>query len=535
MRRVAASFALAAAGWAAIACAGSETSNVELLGLNLDYGFLVILDGDGNPTRLTAPFGIEGDRLIFGSLPVITFVGGESSFVLVGFDDTDAAASAGGFQRERASEITAVLKAPPNIPQREEKAAGGVLTRGLPEGTKLFSGALLTGLIRLENADQYREKILGAVTLEFPIEAEYCRIPKETLLGPFTDQVDAFTGALSAKPNVHQMFWLDPRRLFVATWTGVAVLEPGQPLQPGSRALTLAEGMPTPIAGLRVFAGDVDPRTRSSTISTRALIAGNNPDTRLSKIWELEIRGTSIALVRETEQPNPIGEISILYDGRQLVSSDEGRIFERDPNTGALTLIYELDTFVLKEEQIVHLRAVDDDRYPMIAATQGRVHLFDTQSGRFTYEELSQEGVGALDKLDFNLLQAGPNAGGALEFWAGGERDTLFRKIGAGNWERIHLQFPPRFFPCVAHDEESGALYYPGIWWKSAFTRDYIHLIPKECTAVVQVRREDLCVSVLQQDELDVEFTDDYLTAIDALEGHLAVGGDHGRTYRSAW
>lgn len=536
MRRPAASFALAACAAAAMSCGGAETSLLDLRGLDITYGFLALVDADGHPTRLTAPFGIRDERLVFGSLPVISLVGGESNFVLIGFDDSDVERSAGGFQLMRASEIAAHLSPPPNIPQREQKVNGTVLTRGLPEGAKLYSGALNTGLIDLAPADEYRETIFREISLEFPIDAEYCRVPEQTPLGPFTDQVNAFSRALSVKPNVHEMRWLDPQRLFVATWTGVAVLEPGQLLEPGTQVLLLSEGEPTPIEGEIVFSGDVDPSTRSSTISTLALVGANMTEKGSSKIWEIEIRGTDLFLRNQPETMQLlIGEIAILHDGRQFVTSNRGEIYSRNPDTGILTPFVTLPTAVTPELQYTHLRAVDDERYPMIAATQGRVHLYDDVSGRFTYVELYQGGAGALDRLDFNLLRTSHTPDGELEIWAGAERNSLFRKIGSNDWEKLSLQFPPRFFPCVVSDDDTGELYYPGIWWDAALTRDYAHLIPKECSALIQVRRSDLCVSVLPQHDLPVQNTRDYLVGIDALEGHLAVGGDHGRTYRSAW
>src|SRR5262245_7538650 len=98
--------------FALVGCASSERSRVEIEGLDLDYGFLVIIDDQGNVTRVIPPFGVAGGELSFGALPAITLVGNEEKFVLVGLEKLSLQKTFQGFEPARERELFADEGAP---------------------------------------------------------------------------------------------------------------------------------------------------------------------------------------------------------------------------------------------------------------------------------------------------------------------------------------------------------------------------------------------------------------------------------------
>lgn len=530
MRRLA---LLIAAAAALEHCASPETSRLEIGGLNLEYGFLIIFDADDQPTRVTPPFGIEGSAVAFGELPAITFSDDEKKFVLVTLDDALIARDEPAFVVARAREITSALKAP-EVRKRVDLPGDDGREIALPEGAGLFTGELGSGVIRLSAEEQLRETIARSVTIALPVDPEYCRVAGETPLASFTGEDPAFARVFMPAGHVNAIKFLDDERVLALTWNGAAILHRGQRLDPGPNTLLLIDPPPEANRGLRMQKVAIDPTTLTSSV-TRVLAGARDPATLQSELVELEIRGDVITLLDRRPLAFPFGDVAILRNGRQIISGYGGELYERNPRTRQLTFAIRLATHYENEEWPTHLLATDDDQYLLIASTQARVHVFDSTSMSFDYEELQQAGLASFDDLDFALLAAAHTPNGELEIWAGAERASLYRRIGSQGWRKIDFEYPPRFLDCEGADDDTGEPQYLGGWNAAVLTENYLHIIAFDCSALLQVRRDDLCVSVLPRGADAIGPTRAFSFTIDARHNAIAVGGLYGIVYGATW
>jgi hypothetical protein len=517
---------------ALLSCSKPEVTRVELTPLAFDYGFLVMLDSLGKPTRVSTSFGYSDGELRFGTLPVIELQDAEHSFVLVTlrrerFEEL-------GLLPERPQQLEVQKAPPPEVPKPRHRDHESTLLLAVPADAGLYFGEVREGMITFVEREETRAEITANITLEIPIDPEYCRIPDQSsldLLGPDPYVMQEFSIEEQSVAHFDQLEWLDEQRFLALTWMDMVVIEAGAPVVPGPHALRLLEEQPTAQEGLRLVRFAIDPRTRDSSV-LRILVVGAELKEKYSKVWELELRDGALSLLTETSTAGEMTDVVILEDGSEWFGLRGGVLLKRDAATGELHDI-PLEVF---EGDVgwTRLLALDDAELPLLVTTQTRAHLYHRDIDRFLHEILLQEGAAAGDPIDFGALAVDRSSDGKLDIWLGGERGALFRYLGGVGWRRVTLNYPPRILNCGAR-EDSGEYVYPGRFSGAAISRDYVHLILTDCNAILQVRRSDQCVSLVTRGDVELMPVQQKTKSVAAREGSLVAGTLGNQIFRSVW
>lgn len=514
---------------ATLACSDPEPTRADLSQLSFDYGFLVILDDTGTPTRVLPPFGYSGHELSFGTLPVVELGPRENSYILVTLERAELEPL--GFLAPRARELEARLEAPPDPVRRDPRETGDVLSLPVPETADLYFGEVSRGAVELTLREDVYPRIATSVTLQIPIDAEYCRIPNQSkmeVFGPGEYILQGFTAEEGSVAHFDQLEWLSDGNLLALTWMNILLVKEGEPLTPGPRALRLLETVPTAREGVRTVRFAIDPRTKADPVK-RILVVGAALDFDLSKIWEVELRGEELVLVTETSTIGELTDVAILDDGSEWFGARGGKILRR--NSGELEPI-SLD-IIQGDVGAPRFLVLNDPVRPLLVTTQTRAHFLDPVTQRFESTTLLQEGAAAGDPIDFVAVAAGRDPSGGLEIWIGGERGAIFRHLN-GSWKRMSFVYPPRIFNCGAR-ADSGEFVYTERFTGAALSSDYLHLVMSECNAILQVRRSDQCVSILSRNDEILAPIAQKSKSVAAREGSVVVGTLGGQIYRSDW
>lgn len=510
---------LTAAVWVS-ACSGPSTARFDLATIELDFGFLAILDDADRVKRVTAIFGLENGELAFGEIPTLELDRGEpEQIVLVAMSAEELAGGYPGFEPARASQLGVSLMVPEVRGFEKEE---GYFQRGeLPAAARAHLAELSTDEVSFHSIES--SILRGMVAIEVPVDPEYCRVPGQSPLQPFAGSADPFED-LSPRPfpDIRAVRWLDADRALVMTPTTIAVVRWKTPVEDGPGVLTLTDDR------LRAVPAS---RLAIDTAASRALIAGS--DGFRSLIWELEIRGEELVEISRQVHDMVLTDVAVLTGGEQIVAARDGFLFRRQPGTGELTLFEQLPSSQTALDNSVLLLAIDDPNTPLLAATPSNLHLYSAQTAQFSTQTLLAEGVNAFVPLTFTALAQGRSASGELELWAGAQLGYLFRRRDGG-WTRVNLNYPDRFLPCADGRNSSGKIEFSGRFSAAAVDENYLHLGLSSCSAVVQVRRLDSCVSLLVPEHEVVGDT----SGIRAVEvnDHRLIAGELGESlYGSSW
>ncbi|MCK6548093.1 hypothetical protein L6R52_19740 [Myxococcota bacterium] len=527
-------WALALAALLAQACSAREVTRIPLDDEDLDYVFLAVLDAGGVPVRVTSPFGIDGDRVTFGEQPAVELGPGEVSFVLVGLTREVLRADYPAFDELRASELSVTIDTPPRGKTTVVSPNGLARTSGaIPAAARVLApgpGGLLEPRVG-SNVRAFDE-----LTLHVPVDPEHCRVPGQSLLVPFASNRDPFAamprGSRPRSPWIRHLAWLDDDTVLVTTWTDVAVVARGGTLTDPAKIVRLLDVEPMDDGGPRMWQSALDPAPGPRR---RAWAVGGVIDGALGWLWELAIDARGIELVSTTTTSAMLTGVVVEGDGRVLVSTRDGQLFTRAPAGGPLVAAGSIDTYAEDDADLVMFFRTGNSEYPIAAGSRARLHLFEAATGSWVYEHLIQMGISAAEPLEFEAIAAGTTARGAPELWAGANRGYLFRKLGLGRWERIELALPPRFGDCGGTDEDTGQIVYRKHLVGLATTDAHLHIAPTECNAVIQVRRDDLCTSVLPTDDAPIRRASESPTAVLARPRELVTGLISGALLRSTW
>lgn len=528
------------------ACDSRVVTRLDLGALDVQYGFMVVLDAGRAPTRVTAPFGLEGGVLRFGSLPAVELEAGERSMVVVALDDAALSAGVGGFEPARASELGVAIQAPPPAPAILGDSPG-VKVAAIPPGARwLVADVEAGGDAPLEPLDSASQGLREQLALTVPVDPEHCRVPGQTASSPYTSTERVFAGLPAGRGTrvangIRDLVRLDPERHVIMTLTHVAVVELGRALElehlvelPGTNLLDPAA------IGAEAIALDPLP-TQDGRV--RIVVVGSVPQTEAhplppdGRIWELTVDGSSIAVsATEVVEDTPTA-VAIAADGSTFVGLLGGRVTSWARGAPAPGEVTQLEKYYFDGRDRTHLLSTGDLETPILAGTRGRLHLYDRSANRWRYEMLFQDGFASGELLDFLALAVAPRQSEdePLELWAGAQRGNLFRKVEGTAWERVTPSYPPRFEPCGQIDPERGEVVFQERFLDAMITDRYVHLTLLACSAVLQLRREDRCASLLGAPTEGVARTVEDLYGIDASEGRVVVGGAWGRMFTATW
>lgn len=494
-------------------CSGPSIARLELSSIELDYGFFAVLHGVDRVKRVIPPFGLEDGELIFGAPPALELDPDSSEqVVLVAMTAEDLANSYLGFEVVRAEELAMTVDAASG----SFESAKGTIQRGrIPETARTFEVELEGEEASLEPIDRSRLDRLFA--MHVPVDPEYCRVPDQSPLEPFTGVERPFQGLVrSGSEAILAVRWLDDDRALVLTYGAIAVVRRGTPLDVGPGFVALPGFLPKKLA--------LDATGARALVLGRSGIAG-------SAIWAFEVRGDALSALSRHEHPElELEDAAILHDGRQIIAQLGGDLYERDPATGALVAFEQLPRSAAEDDP-VSLLALDDPQHPLVATTSSRLHLYSAREQTFSTSVVSAPGLLGIEVLSFSSLAQGRTAEGGLEIWAGAQYGTLFRFRELG-WQNVRIGFPPRFSSCPTF-ESSGATMFSGRITSAALDPSYLHLGLSTCSPVLQVRRGDHCVSLLAPE--NGVHDGDGTSAIDVRNHRLIRGSLDGSLFSSSW
>src|SRR5687768_3556160 len=136
--RAAAAILLASAS---LACVDRRVMDVPLDEYAFEYGFVVLLDEDGNATRVSSPFGIAEGALTFGTLPAYELDSGEEEMLLVGLPQGSLRGAASLFDETRAGRMELLALGPTELPfYVKEPESGDYLVIDLPADAQVLRG-----------------------------------------------------------------------------------------------------------------------------------------------------------------------------------------------------------------------------------------------------------------------------------------------------------------------------------------------------------------------------------------------------------
>jgi hypothetical protein len=255
-------------------------------------------------------------------------------------------------------------------------------------------------------------------------------------------------------------------------------------------------------------------------------------------LFELELDGTSMRLVKTTTVADPLHVVAVDEAGNVAIGAGYGDIYVRRAGEDE----FEYHSFVPVDPQAeVLLRRLiwtGDPGFPLAATAIGTINLYDVAAGTWRSQDILTRIVdpgnlvGGGDQYVELVAIAAFHDGGVTELWAGGRRGALFRwRSGDSEWELISVQPPPSFDTCSV---PSGTypdtrIYLPIDDMQEAGDRLYFTI--RECSAIVEVRRSDLCTALVGTNALPAPRQSRDLQAIDMIDGELLIAGEKSEMY----
>ncbi len=499
---------------------------IEVGDTDFEYGFIVTYGSSGPPLRVSDVFGVKEGRVVFGGPPAVTLEDKETRFVFVALTADQLHPS---FDRDRASEMEAVLSPPPDDLEVEGTGLTHLVARtALPKEAELLTSDLATASGPLRAVEPTEFEIYERVTLRIPVDPEHCQIVGQSPLEPFAAEESP-----AGEAPIQNVHYLDRDRALITTVHQIFVVGRGA-AQPSSSWSILSD----PGNLQRDIMVDTAIGPLASDGSRRLVTVGGDFDPEApvyGKVWSLHLSATGTITLDAPTVPIPGGRILAAVfrpDGRALIGGTDGQLFELGPG----------DTEPTAGAVLPHRTDLSDSFYAMIPTSVGgytmlageRNHLFLFRGDTFTFQFIMFEGLAGPASLRFRGLAAVEDAEGA-DYWAVGDLGQVARKRGDRDWVLLSeagraLSFPPRFAPCAS---PSVPLSFNRMVTVIAAFEGYVHLGFEDCNAVAVVRRSDQCVSLVTPVNRDVAFQTSHPATIDRLDRRLLVGYTEGQVYET--
>lgn len=508
----------------AAACADSRIIDVSLEGYQFEYGFVVLLDPTGEPTRVSPPFGIRQGEVTFGSLPVYSLEQ-EDRFLLITLSEGQLAASVPHFDPARRDDLRLDPAPQSDLPNYEQTQEGQFLVVSIPAGAAARLAGADGRLVATELPEQ------GA--LRVPIAPEKCATIPDNTLVPFAANPKLVEPTQAASEDIRRVALADEATALALTERTLYLVRRDEPFQPvevtPDRAGNAAGAGLIDHDDYKLVAMHYD-RERGRLIAAGAARTGT---VGYGLILELTVGpngfawGDTIAVAGHAfldVAPDGAGGLALLRADLTVVGFD-----------GAGFTSYPALSLELGADEIRRIAHTGDPAYPLIAGSVGRIHLFDRAANAWLAETIPREyipvaGASGFEANDFTRAET-PE--GERELWAAGLFNVLLRKTGTGPWMPYAVDFPPRFSHCA-----DPATDYPALADTSGYDAvlvrgDRIYLSVRECTTVLEIERGTGCTALIPVLGTAL-FTANDLQALDAFGKTLLVGGEAALLYRAS-
>lgn len=530
MRSAAAAIVFLLAG-----CDGRAVERFELGDLDVEFGFLVVLDDQDRPTRTSEFFGISSDQKIsFGELPSFELTKNERGAVLVALDIAGLSAFT-GFDASRSAELRVVLEAPPESPEVEDPEENdpvrGVLRAAIPDSARFISVESEGHDRVLESTpapDALAQAIRQSIRLSVPIDFEYCRLPgsapkMRSLAGSPTSFREVDQGQDTAGSYFRHMERLDDGRIILISWSGIFLVRADAPFVMDGRHY-----LPFPMSGIAPSAFAIDPRPDPSGRKTILVTAGDphlaQPPRGALRTYTLG--DDDLQYVSSSTLSFPLGEVLIGGDGRVLIGLlSDTQLYERPAGADA----FELMPLPGRggDGGVSHLAATHDPELPYVATTHGRVHFYDSRSAMWGHEDIENPGVLRLERVRPMQVAIAPR-GDDFEVYVGGQYGLIFQRSIRGEWSSFTIPLPPRGYACSKSADATGPGAIPGIEGL-AVVDDHLLATLGQCSPLFVIDQSRTCSAVIPpEDGGVVREMSINLYNIDVKAHSIVVSGDHG-------
>lgn len=501
----------------------SETFSFPLSDVEFDYGFVVTFGEAGGPKRVSRAFGVADGRVVFGEVPALELEEEERRFIFVALKKGVIHPA---FVPARAAEIEGLLEAPPPGLVVEPSAANGRLTGKLrlPDDATLLTSALDGDDLRPVEPGEF--DLTDRITIRIPVNPEYCQNVGQTELAPYA----ADARPIPASDTINTVHLLDEGRLLVADSTRIFIVPRGgvtdTSTRPGPLWSVFDDPAGMPKDSLRSVA--VGPKRPDGSLPVVAVGGEYVVEPTYARAWPLRIEGDRI--VQEGPSVQTAGDafrsVGFTPDGRVWIGGNEGIIATLDEDGALATAV------ILPHRDDLHdytaaIHATGDSEYPLMISTRSRVHVLDRE-GTWTSQFIQRGGILGPDPLVFFGLGLVRDQEGA-ELWAVGSRSQIARRRDDGSFilledEEMTLSYPPRFEACASSRNPGEPLDFNRHIFAAAIGSAYVHLAYENCSALVAVRRSDLCVSMVPRRGAPPTFEEASIRSMDR-RGHLLVVG----------
>lgn len=527
------------------ACSARITDTFDLPLADMEAGFVALgREADGGAERVSEVFGVSSGALSFGALPNLQLSGADQTALLVVLDIEDVERAAPGFYPDQIKNLRAVVMAPPGTDKSVFSMEEQTLRIGLPAGTEVFaidyrnSGALVP-------FEGDRRILFSSLSLIVPIDPERCRIPDLPPLAAFTEKVlnpppyaprDMPAGYI----NFDQLKAVDRDTVLARTSYSVRMLKRGQ-----STTSTVGVIYPKDLDAadkeMKFFNIDID-RTPRADGTYRVLVGGAehlDPNAPFASgfVYELSVTSEGIVGSKLVDKfADAILGVAIDPQGKALLVGQLGNFYvlERDN-----TWTRELPVITSQNYAPNAFLATGDTTHPWAIGSTGVIYLFDDRSLTWEIFDIPLTffsdvlGVPGVKSIDVDALASARAEDGRLELWASGSAGALLRKVGDEPWRIIDLVKPPRFKPCASGGDYP-RMYFGGHLDALAVDGEHLFVTVRGCTALLEVRRRDQCVAMLEEADMPIGllFNRD-IQAMELIDGVIMAGGEQGALLQS--
>ncbi len=511
-------------------CEKSGTVAVDLRGVTADVAVILTLDDLDTPVRVSMPFGLEAGRVTFGRPPNWTLEGREITLVAVAMDAEGLAPIYGRYGR-RSDRPSLRSGTPPDSPQLDPLAS--LDEPWLEAG--IGSAAFVIPADRPAGArvaiDEY-PAIPPVLKLRLPVDPEPCAPGDQRRLYPFGPEADGILDQVFAGRGQQQL-------LAVARLDDRTALVGGPGLYVVSRGARAQRGRPEHTGpDVWIPFSDLWPGSRSGEVKSLSLgppstdgirrgviaVAGANPNR--SWLHEIAFGPSGVTLVRTLAEIDDVEIEDVDLDEQERVAAitEAGRLWV-GRLTGADFTWYDLGNEVNEGYAV---RWSGQPTSPIVVGVDRAVLVANADLSSWGRREVSVIG----EESPVSELATLPDRG---EVWAAGSRGILLTRRFVSEWDQIGLELPPRFLECAIPDAPLDQLRTLRNIDALTGGDGYIYFSQENCNAVVALRIEDRCASVLTPDgqparvEVQSDESDKQLRAAAYTDGQLLMVGDEGR------
>lgn len=537
---------------------------VELEPAAPGYGFFVTYDEAGVLERVTEVFGLGPGGFTFGSGSAGTLEAGEDGAALITFPRVSLAAVVPSFDPSMERRISARLDPPPPSLRRAELGAELAVELALPRtdsriylpgleggGAPLVPGAEDGAAVTDPRLIALARSAAQQITLVVPVDHERCGVAGGLSLEAFASTADALEPLDEAGLNRDfiRVVRIDAERALAMSATHVILqrrglplerlpAQPGPPGQPGQQGSYFARADFRP-PGEAPFLTDValDRRvTADGAMIATTLGHYHYPSGPVTTIWELAIRGDRLQVVSTATVPMMLRSVSIDDSGARVFAGDDGDVMISRPGRTGLDRLPSLPIPEALTSLRVRIRFTGDPDTPLLAGSGGQLHLFDAASESWrsravTVEELGLGRAGDPDE-PVPTLDALLSLDGGAELWGAGSLGALYRRRRGEDWTRVELLPPPDYSPCSRPARDYPEARITDRIDDLAGSGEHLYLSIRGCSAVIEVRRGDLCARAIGVGGAPPgPFERGDLQALGLHEGALAVAGERGLLY----